>query len=391
MKRALVMLLLLAASCSRAPRFESPEERLRWLWAGYKSNYLSPSGYVQDPLRDGFVTSEAQSYALLQSAWLGDRETFDLVWRWTNTHLRRDDGLYSWLWDPRGPGRLADPNSATDGDVDIAFALAIASVVFDEAEYARSARTLVQSIRRGATLAGESGWFPSAGNWAGRERVTNLSYFAPYAYEYFERLDPDAGWRQAIDVGYRLLDQALEGAPPRLPADFVRVGDGGLLEPIPDASSLSRLFSFDGIRIAWRIDLDCRLFARVRACTPDGLIRSLDLIQQRDGALFTAYGTDGSARSKEISSSFYGAALPAFARVRPAIAAEWRGANLSDAALARLRSSTNRYYDANWVWFGFASADGFLAARTPSLQQLATASLTFCRAPQLHALPDGGN
>ena len=366
----LLVVLVAAAGCSRPPRFDSPEDRLQWLWDGYKTNYMSASGYVQDPLRGGLVTSEAQSYALLQAAWLRDRDTFDRVRGWTNRHMRRDDGLYSWLWDPRDGGRLVDRNTATDADVDIAFALTMASVAFDNAGYAREARALVQSIRREATLPLSNGWFPSAGNWARGDRITNLSYFAPYAYEYFERLDPGVGWRQAIDIGYGLLDQATEGAPPRLPPDFARVGSGGQLEPIPETSALSRLFSFDGIRIAWRVDLDCRLFARPRGCAGSGLPRSLDLVHRRDGGFFTAYGTDGSRRSTQESSSFYGASLPMFARVRPWVAAEWRGSLLSDAALGRLHAASNRYYDANWVWFGLASADGLLAARTPGVGQL---------------------
>jgi hypothetical protein len=366
----LLLLPIVAAHCGRTTRFDSPEDRLRWLWAGYKSNYLNPHGYVTDPLRDGLVTSEAQSYALLQAVWLRDRETFDRVRLWTDAHLRREDGLHSWLWDPHGAGRLVDRNSATDADVDIAFALAAAAFVFAEAEYAHDARLLIQSIRRGSTLQVGNGWFPAAGNWAVGERVTNLSYFAPYAYEYFERLDPDAGWREAIDIGYRLLDQSVAGAHPRLPADFVRLRLDGTIEPLPPQSTLSRLFSFDAIRIAWRVDLDCRLFARPRACAPDRLLRSLDLIQHRDGGFFTAYGTDGRVESTAVSSSFYGALLPSFTRHHPAVAAEWRGSFLSDTALDQLRSATNRYYDANWVWFGLASADGFVAARTPRASDL---------------------
>ena len=352
-------------SCSR-PAFDSPESRLRWLWDGYTRTYLNPEGFIRDPLRGGFVTSEAQSYALLQAAWLDDRETFDRVLRWTAAHLRRDDGLHSWLWDPSGDGRVVDVNTATDADVDIAFALILASSRFDDARYLEEARTLVRAIRHFSVVEVGDRWLPSAGNWAGDERIVNLSYFAPYAYDYFERIDPASGWREASDAGYALLEQALAAAPGRLPPDFLRVSHDGTIEELPPHSRLSQSFSFDGIRIVWRVELDCRLTGRPRACAMEALVGVLDRIRQRDGRFVTAYDPAGRPLTSQQSVSFYGAFLPAFARVRPSVAGEWRGSMLSDRQLTRIRSAGDRYYDANWVWFGLALADGVLVARTPT-------------------------
>jgi endo-1,4-beta-D-glucanase Y len=291
------------------------------------------------------------------------------VWRWTRAHLRRPDGLHSWLWDPER-GRVVDANSATDADVDIAFALSIASVTFDDRRYAAEARAIVQAIRRESTLAVDGGWVPSAGNWAAPERVTNLSYFAPYAYDYFDRLDGDAGWARAVEIGYDLLDRALATPGQRLPADFFRVDEDGSIRDLPRHSTLPATFSFDGIRIPWRIDLDCRLLARHRACTSDRIARTLHEAYQRHGGLITDYDRDGSPRSSAESLSFYGALLPAFSRFAPGTARTIRSGRLSDDALRELGAARDRYYDANWVWFGFAAADGFIKTRTPSPSRL---------------------
>jgi endo-1,4-beta-D-glucanase Y len=358
----LATLILLTSSC----RQPTPEERLTTMWQSYRTNYMSAEGYARDPLRSNHVTSEAQSYALLQAAWLRDRETFDRVLLWTNAHLRREDGLFSWLWDP-ATGRSVDVNSATDAETDTAFALIIAADAFREPSYRDQARQIVEAIRTHASIPVRDGWFPSAGNWAGPERVVNLSYFAPYAYAAFDAIDPGQGWRQAIDIGYALLDAVTRGTPARLPPDFMRVSLDGVPEPLRETSTLSRQFSFDGIRIAWRIEMDCRLRGETRACGEQRLVGRLRELLARDGRLVTRYTVDGQAQSARESLSFYGALLPVWTRTMQDEARGWRKDYLSERQIGRLREAANRYYDANWVWFGLALAENIVHARTPRI------------------------
>jgi hypothetical protein len=150
-----VLLLLLAAltgaACRPAAAPRSAEARLDALWRAYLRAYVRDSGEVVDPLRDGRVSSEAQSYAMVRAVWMRDRDTFERVDRWTARHLRREDGLHAWLWDPTAQ-RIVDANTATDGDVEIAFALAMASVVFERPEYATRARDIVLAPRPGSIV-----------------------------------------------------------------------------------------------------------------------------------------------------------------------------------------------------------------------------------------------
>jgi endo-1,4-beta-D-glucanase Y len=357
-----------AAGC--ASWFErSPGERLQALWVQYKHAYMLETGAVRDPLRADRVTSEAQSYALLQSAWLRDERAFQAAYRWTNEHLRRPDGLYSWLWDPRA-GRIADANSATDADSDIAFALLVAASAFDRADYVCEAARLVKAVREQAAISLEEGWFPSAGNWAGAERIVNLSYFAPYEYEYFATLDPGGGWQRVTTTGYALLEQATRDAA--LPADFAVLTPAGAVGPLPATSGLSREFSFDAVRIPWRIDLDCRLHRREAGCREQALVRRLEEILARDRTFVSRYSISGERLTDVESLSFYGALLPVLARNEPEAAVVWRRTRLSDRALRPLRDSPRtRYYDANWVWFGLAAADGLIVTRTPTVSEIA--------------------
>lgn len=131
------------------------------------------------------------------------------------------------------------------------------------------------------------------------------------------------------------------------------------------------MFSYDAIRISWRLEMACRLAGDAQACRlSEALVGRVQALARRDGRVFTQYAVDGSARNAEEATSVYAAFLPAFARVAPEVAREWRATHLSVEALDALMRAPNRYYDANWAWFGLAAADGILEARTPSPDRL---------------------
>ena len=74
------------------------------------------------------------------------------------------------------------------------------------------------------------------------------------------------------------------------------------------------------------------------------------------------------------SSSFYGAALPFLLIHAPAAGAAIRSTHLSDAALRPVLTGPNRYFDANWVWFGLAAADGLIESATPAVAAISADS-----------------
>jgi endo-1,4-beta-D-glucanase Y len=367
-----VLLALVLAGCGGACRSRpavTPAAQLDTLWTAYRNRHITADGAVVDPRRQGHVTSEAQSYALVRAVWMGDRATFRRVIAWTEVHLARPDGLHAWLWDPV-TGRVLDPNTATDGDLDIAYALAMASVAFDHPPYAEQARRLIRAIRTRASITTTAGWFPSAGNWAQDERVINLSYFYPYAVPWFEQLDPGVGWDETKALGYDLVKQALDAGPDALPADFNILTADGILQPLPAQHPLSRVFSYDAMRIGWRLELACGSLRDSRACQlSEALAQRMRTRFERDHRLVTQYSPAGTALNDEQSTSFYAAFLPAFTRMAPAVARDWRATHLSPDALEAMMRADDRYYDANWTWFGLAAADGMLQARTPSIER----------------------
>jgi endo-1,4-beta-D-glucanase Y len=352
------VLLVLQAGCQRpAP---SAREYLRDAWASYKPVYIAEPGYVLDRTRgDGEAISEGQGYALLRAAWMCDLPAFERTFRWVETHLRRPDGLYAWAWSAR-TGALIDSNTATDGDQEIAFALILAAHAFERPEYESRARELLVAIRTHEAIAVPGGWFPAAGSWAVAERIVNLSYFLPYAYPDFARVDPEGRWDLVTDTGYALLARVLQQPGVVLPPDFVVVTQDGAIAPLPEHSRLGRDFSFDAMRLYFRVALDCALYPRPQAC--DGPLRADRLVAllRRDGAIYTRYATSGRALSADESLSFYGGVLPLLARQAPEEARRLRAGKLALPALQAISDHPDRYYDLNWVWFGIAADEGLL-------------------------------
>jgi endo-1,4-beta-D-glucanase Y len=361
-----VELALLAACVTSAP--QSDRDFLADAWNQYRRAYVHADGYVLDRTRNGGeVTSEGQAYALLRAAWSDDRATFERVLSWTDTHLRRADGLLSWRWAADGGGRVLDANSATDADQDLAFALIVAAFRFERPDYLRLATHTVRAIRTVARVEVPGGWFPSAGNWATADRVVNLSYFTPYAYAYFDALDPEGRWNDVTAAGYDLLGAALV-SPRRLPPDFMTVArDGALSAPADPA--LGRTFSFDAVRTYWRVALDCRLHARERACRYPGLDGLVEILR-RDGRLVTEYALDGTRLADGESLTFYACVLPMLEPRVPDLAAILRRTRLSPSVLRSILGRRDRYFDLNWIWFGLALADGVIPERTPTVDDI---------------------
>lgn len=368
-----ILLGTLAWGC-RSPGV-SRAEFLDRSWDRYRTLYLSEAGYVLDPRRnggEGGVTSEGQGYALLRAVWEDDPVTFDRVFRWTEEHLKRGDGLYSWAWSPDGGGpdaggRVTDPNTATDADQEIAWALALAADAFERPEYRERAREIVRAVRLRTGIELPGGWFPTAGNWAVEERIINPSYFVPYAYEQFHALDPEGGWDAMAERGYDVLEAILAPSDVLLVPDFTSLDSEGRPRPLPESSGLSAEFSFDAVRIFWRVEADCALTGRPRACSDPLNASEVAPRLPVDGRIVSRYGVDGEPLTDEVSTSFYGALLPAVRRHAPEVAEEVLDPGLADRPLGTLLDAEMRYYDHNWVWFGLALDRGVIAARTPGL------------------------
>jgi endo-1,4-beta-D-glucanase Y len=246
----------------------------------------------------------------------------------------------------------------------------MAGTAFRNAAYVARARELLLAIRTHESLRMPRGSFPAAGNWAVADRLVNLSYFLPYAYPYFARVDPAGGWDAAVDAGYGLIAGVHSLPGVRLAPDFITVDADGHPTLSPSGNAPTVGFTSDSVRTYWRTALDCQMHARPRACADPLHAMQLQELIARDGALFTLYDLDGTPRERTTSLSFYGAAFPYLLLHAPALGRALREGPLSAPSLTWMATDARRYYDANWVWFGLAAGEGLIARWTPSIDSV---------------------
>jgi endoglucanase len=352
------------------PRTASDQTVLNDLWRVYTATYLEDgTSRTLDRQSDDVTTSEGQSYTMLRAVWMDDLTTFSDSWQWTKDILQRDDRLMAWKFGPLEDGSygiqtgVGGANTATDADVDIAYALLMAYSRWKEDTFLYDALPIIDSIweREVVRIDGEPVLVANNLERDDPVRVlVNPSYFAPYAYRVFAKVDPDHDWTGLVDNSYALLQrlstQPLDaGRSVGLPPDWVYLNrhDGEFSEV---AEPLTTDYGYDALRTPWRLALDARWNGEPRARQ---LLEQQSSLADRwtaDGRLVAVYDRDGTPAADYEAPAMYGGAMGYLTVVRPDLAEQVYTEELlplHDADTGDLTEPLG-YYDSNWVWFGMA-------------------------------------
>ncbi len=240
----------LAGALAGPPAAAAVAEALAVAWARFKALYLAPDGRVVDTGNGGISHSEGQGYGLLFALACDDPASFELILGWTSRTLKRPaDALHAWRYVPGAARPVADLNNATDGDLLIAYALALAARRWGEPDRAAASAAIARDILRltvrpvGARLL----LLPGA---AGFERpegaVVNPSYYVFPALAELAGRAPSPLWAPLVADGKALIDEGRFGRW-RLPPDWLAVARAnGALAP---AAAWPPRFSYDAIRV----------------------------------------------------------------------------------------------------------------------------------------------
>jgi endo-1,4-beta-D-glucanase Y len=218
-------------------------------WTLYRDKFVMADGRVVDDANGNISHSESQGYGLLLAYLAGDRTTFARILAFTRTEmLIRDDGLSAWRWDPNAKPHITDINNASDGDLLIAYALALAGGAWNMPSYTAAARQLARTLVKVGLLKrnGETWLMPGVQGFSEKERpdgpVVNPSYWIFEALPVMAQLTGDQSWMQVQATGLRLLDTVAKTKT--APAEWLSVK----AEPKP-AEGFPAQFSYNAIRI----------------------------------------------------------------------------------------------------------------------------------------------
>ncbi|KQQ82853.1 1,4-D-glucanase [Xanthomonas sp. Leaf131] len=239
---------LLPASASAAGGHCGP-----WpLWNAFVSKHIQPDGRVVDFLNpDQRSTSEGQSYALFFALVNNDQVLFDKVLGWTRHNLcggRPDLNLPAWLWgrDDSGSWRVLDPNTASDGELWIAYALLEAGRLWSRPGYAKAGQQILQLMRQQevVTLPGMGAMLlPGRAGFVEDQRWTlNPSYLPIQVLRRCANADPKGPWAVIASNAARVLR---DSAPVGFAPDWT-LWDGTRFSPDPKRGNVG---SYDAIRV----------------------------------------------------------------------------------------------------------------------------------------------
>ncbi len=220
-------------------------------WELYKAKFVTGEGRVIDDANGGISHSESQGYGLVLAFSASDRLAFEQIWTFTRTELLiRDDGLAAWRWDPNARPHVTDVNNATDGDILIAYGLALAGEAWGERRYLVAARRLAVAVAEHLVVdvAGMAVLLPGAVGFTESDHdggpVVNPSYYVLEAIPLLQRLAPESGWDGIAASALPFLERARFG-PALLPSEWVAVG-GRTFVPVAMPAAV---FSYNAIRV----------------------------------------------------------------------------------------------------------------------------------------------
>src|SRR6185437_3241457 len=192
----------------------------------FLARYVTADGRVIRHDQGGDIVSEGQAYAMLIAELGGDDATTQRIWSWTQQHLQRPDGLLS--YHANGDGSVLDPQSASDADTLIAFALLRYSGTDSDSLHAAGRKVAAAVLAHEATQLPDGTPVIAAGPWAvGAVSTIDVSYWMPAVYDTLAGLTGDQKWSSAASGSIRLIEQLTDGGK-QLPPDWAQLNGGDI-------------------------------------------------------------------------------------------------------------------------------------------------------------------
>ncbi len=221
------------------------------------------------------TVSEAHGYGMLIAALMSDydseaKEIFDGMYHYYLAHPS-SIGSHLMAWQQSDNGKaLVNSNgadSATDGDLDIAYALLLADKIWGssgEINYRQAAELVIDDIMKYDVSHDDN--ILRLGDWAYDVDINDKYYTATRASDFIMQYFPvfyevtgDERWMQLYDNTYSIINHFVEKYQTGLLPDFIIKDSGGEWIPAP-ANFLENendgVYEYNSCRVPWRISTD---------------------------------------------------------------------------------------------------------------------------------------
>lgn len=263
---------------------QSPDRAVAGFYDEWKLRYIKnvpgkPQSFVWFEGKGGKqCVSEGQGYGMVITALMAGHDTrakitYDNLWRYVRAHPS-GRSKYLMAWAQNNNGRDLDKTTASDGDLDIAYSLLLASKQWGNngaVNYMKEARATINEIMR--CEINPKTWTILLGEGLDDESddrfATRTSDFMPAHLKAFEQATGDIRWKKVIDAEYRLFAfmQRTYSPDAGLLPDFIvhinktpKPAQANFLESRYDGQ-----YNYNACRDPWRIGTDYILNGDVRA------------------------------------------------------------------------------------------------------------------------------
>ncbi|MBN1600424.1 MAG: hypothetical protein JW915_02390 [Chitinispirillaceae bacterium] len=221
----------------------------KW-YKSYKSSNLLPecNGGIRTAADNASETKvESMGWAMIIAAYMGDKTTFDGLYKFYKSKVQ-GHGMMAWR---TTCGGVSDGGSASDGDLDVAFSMVVASWQWGES-YKTEAIKIINTVKK-LIVNCSGGTSVIAGGMGGNStyggcQETDISYHTPAFFRCFADLTGEKAWSKLADDTYTLLNNGADKTTGLIP-DWQTLSGGA-------AGGRIHSYGFDACRAPWRIALD---------------------------------------------------------------------------------------------------------------------------------------
>jgi endoglucanase len=221
-------------------------------YSKYKSQnglLIECNGGIRTGSEDAGTTKvESMGWAMIIAAYMGDKTTFDGLYKFYKSKLK-GHGMMDWKVSCSGGG---DGGSASDGDLDVAFSLVVASWQWGGSYKDEAVKTITTVKKLITQCSGTSvlyGGYGSGGSPYGGCDQTDISYYFPAFFRAFAEITGDAAWTKLADDTYTVLNNNANSSTGLVP-DWHKWNGGAA------SNGANHTYKYDACRVPWRIAID---------------------------------------------------------------------------------------------------------------------------------------